>query len=705
MRQLALIETSRRATRDEVPGDILFELCRNSPYLPVEKREALAEMVVTQQWAELRKALQCKDVSPEALESMDPLGETSRFRDMVFAMFAQSRWAPKMSPERAEEVIKVLHSASSSVEELKEAALCILTNSQLLDEMTCSRCANAIVDNRYDKLLLPDHFDINEELLKDEGPDKGHSKGLSKGAGKGPGKGMGKAGNKGQGSSLPSDSQVLDQATKWTVKGEAQELPGDAFAAAFEPLGLPTELLPLTRERFMKLKNWQKTMALSRLAEKPSFVYNFPHHEVEPLDIADVPWSTCVGVQRSGDGSEGVLFVELPGKMAVVVKAPEKVAAEMYGTKLCQQLKIPCPDMRMVPSGSEEGRALKTALLEFDSKRPVSERKVAGMLDSKPGFLVIEYLKARELSSILRFPNPEDPTVECPEVVAWCNATFGLPTSELSEHGCDCLRTMGKLIAFDMLINNYDRLPCIWQNVGNPGNIMFRKDDNSVISIDNMLTCISNQPGNGLLYREYMAKVRSTTFAVLRQPERAHEAFNKVLMFLKEGCKKGHGWPGLDIDVGDAGVRHVQEGFSQIVRAVATGMGTRDNCPLTQQMLSEMQHELFRDLYDGLPKDQCVPAGFEAINVEFMGQVLAIFTQANEQAGASVDAELSSPIPDLQMTMRSFSRKGSVDTMRASSGEDLPICIDDVQHAHSVICNLFNVCKLKKQFIAAIRAK
>ena len=34
---------------------------------------------------------------------------------------------------------------------------------------------------------------------------------------------------------------------------------------------------------------------------------------------------------------------------------------------------------------------------------------------------------------------------------------------------------LGMIFAFDVFINNYDRFPFIWDNDGNPDNIMVRK--------------------------------------------------------------------------------------------------------------------------------------------------------------------------------------------------------------------------------------
>ena len=79
-------------------------------------------------------------------------------------------------------------------------------------------------------------------------------------------------------------------------------------------------------------------------------------------------------------------------------------------------------------------------------------------------FLVIEYVPGFELADMFR-----------PVSDSWSQKTFGLsPTAamkddDLSSKGLRVLRKLGQLIALDMVLNNYDRLPTIWNNKGNPG--------------------------------------------------------------------------------------------------------------------------------------------------------------------------------------------------------------------------------------------
>jgi len=189
----------------------------------------------------------------------------------------------------------------------------------------------------------------------------------------------------GPGSFLPlTDSDVLDTKIEWLVGGEYTTFENDDdFQDAFVKAGIPK----LTRSAFVALKGWQQKRHLELLAEVSMDHYAFPHGCVQAANIeAPLPWTICVGVERSCNGSEGVLFVEFPEKQAVVVKAPGKIASEMLGTMVCKQLGICCPQMRLVKRKSKEGHDMFTALVAADRRRPRGERTVSAMLSNKPTF-------------------------------------------------------------------------------------------------------------------------------------------------------------------------------------------------------------------------------------------------------------------------------------------------------------------------------
>jgi len=475
----------------------------------------------------------------------------------------------------------------------------------------------------------------------------------------------------GPGSFLPlRESDVMDSNIEWLVSGEYTKCGDDDFKQAFANLGIAN----LTKEAFVALKGWKQKKYLELLAEVSVDSYVFPHGNVQAASIEEaLPWAACVGVERSCDGSEGVLFVELPEKQAVVVKAPGRIASEMFGTMLCKNLGIRCPQMRLVKRNSEEGHAIFSALVTADRRRPPGERSVSAMLNKKAAFLVIEYLKAYELADLgVKRPLKD-----------WGAQVLGLPEG-LNDHGRQVLRDLGSLIAFDVFVNNYDRLPCIWMNQGNPGNIMFDAVGHSVISIDNMMTCIQrpcSEPIGLKLYSEYMARARATCEAVAQNPEEEHPDFKRVRQLLSQGCPDGHGWRGIGLDIGSEGTIAVQDGFLQTVQTLVYGADGMQN-GISRHWLEEQSSLLYDAIADRERLAGAVQSasestyGFECINIDFMSDMITIYTEALTKAKPEKQAadqgyesrQQSALPPALVMSQGSGHGRGSNDVFISSTG-------------------------------------
>lgn len=466
------------------------------------------------------------------------------------------------------------------------------------------------------------------------------------------------------------DADALDLAKHWYIMGEYQTFPSDEeLSAAFEMLGskISPADKPVTRQKFISFAGWKQTRYLKLLGEKPPFVYKFPHSEVRPRESLDasIPWSECVGAARSDAGSEGVIFVELPEKEAVCVKVPSKVAAEMFGTMLCERIGIRCPRMRIVRQDSEEGQLIRGSLIRVDSRLPPENQQIAAMLSKSPALLIIEYLQGVELAD--KIP---------PLCADWCADTFG-QAGVLSQSGRDVLRTFGSLIAFDMLINNYDRLPCIWDNGGNPGNVMFSRQDNSVISIDNMVNCF--HVGNNDIMEQFLRRVHVATHSVVSNPGVEQKDFAKIRTLLRDGAP-GHGWGGLAVDIGEAGTLEVQNGFVSAVQRIVEGQSAaQSDAGITIEELSQMKCELFMLFRDDLPSDASAGAapadgielrGFESISPEFIGKVVDVFRDALAK-GIARGGQQSADIDDLRVELNRSSshRSCEADMMWGLDGQ------------------------------------
>lgn len=91
------------------------------------------------------------------------------------------------------------------------------------------------------------------------------------------------------------------------------------------------------------------------------------------------------------------------------------------------------------------------------------------------------------------------------------------PTTLPNLFSTEMLAAIGGTLVFDMLINNYDRLPVIWRNEGNASNFVFQnteeqsKDNPTIALIDQSVTAIV--PKGRPMYYEKVAKFTECAFS------------------------------------------------------------------------------------------------------------------------------------------------------------------------------------------------
>merc|ERR1719181_1713571 len=80
---------------------------------------------------------------------------------MVVAMFSRSRKIRGLPPERKRALGAAMHRCAT-VQELQALALATLETSLLFSGLERDAVANDIFDHRYDRLLRPERFDVDE---------------------------------------------------------------------------------------------------------------------------------------------------------------------------------------------------------------------------------------------------------------------------------------------------------------------------------------------------------------------------------------------------------------------------------------------------------------------------------------------------------------------------------------------------------------
>jgi hypothetical protein len=74
------------------------------------------------------------------------------------------------------------------------------------------------------------------------------------------------------------------------------------------------------------------------------------------------------------------------------------------------------------------------------------------------------------------------------------------------EHTSRVLREIGAMMALDVITNNCDRLPLVWSNRGNQGNIYFSENGPHAVSIDSKIVPIDAEKSK-TLYENYTKRV------------------------------------------------------------------------------------------------------------------------------------------------------------------------------------------------------
>jgi len=164
------------------------------------------------------------------------------------------------------------------------------------------------------------------------------------------------------------------------------------------------------------------------------------------------------------------------------------------------------------------------------------------------------------------------------------------------------LKEIGHLLVFDIMINNSDRLPCIWKNDGNLKNVLVSKGH--ICPIDHSVFCIS-EPSN---FENYIQRVKEYIFGVFGQPLVPDKSTSKIRDTILT-------FSGMDI--GDEGICAIQAGVIECV--FRASKITKDDLKNLKITLQNMNKHDWENIWGG---------GLLCIDVNFMDSILDIFKEA-----------------------------------------------------------------------------
>lgn len=316
-------------------------------------------------------------------------------------------------------------------------------------------------------------------------------------------------------------------------------------------------------------------------------------------------WSTVLFAEAASSGKGQVIFAEFPDQRCVVIKRTDEPASELGCYRIGKLLGVPMPVVVVLHTALGEGAHIEAALLRLrDRGRLKTASKGSGgvaqrqscwlaVQELSPGSTLKDLCHREQSDSALRglqheLKNLEGVAIPGNKVLAEANPSTGresAPPWVLDSFGPDDaghqrLRTIGKMIACDILVHNSDRwyLPGIFDSMsrcGNMANIIISPAGDPV-AIDNTCNAFdTSSPKSADHFATFVESVRELTSVTRKRAANApdaapegHPALEIVRRFFRDGqgtSTHAAYIPPLCHDIGDVGTRQVEAGFMSVV--------------------------------------------------------------------------------------------------------------------------------------------
>lgn len=204
-----------------------------------------------------------------------------------------------------------------------------------------------------------------------------------------------------------------------------------------------------------------------------------------PADIhGELQWKKASGMKWCHGNSGGVTLLRLPSGVACIKKF---CPMELMATRLSESLGVRTARLRVLVPGCPEKRPACTALSSFRDWDDSSQARKAARA---PILSVMEFADGCVMMGL-----------PAHQLLCGKDAFSDLP---------GLWHALGRLAAFDILINNFDRLPLVWSNDGNLGNVMLGSRGGAVVGIDQAVHPINHVEG----LENYKERVRKLVIAL-----------------------------------------------------------------------------------------------------------------------------------------------------------------------------------------------
>jgi hypothetical protein len=233
---------------------------------------------------------------------------------------------------------------------------------------------------------------------------------------------------------------------------------------------------------------------------------------------------------------------------------------------------------------------------QLDKQKPERLQRQHGIMKEMPIITLMEFVKGKEFST------PGVCDLLCSD----------------NENGQKRCFQLGRLIMFDVFINNWDRLPIIWDSPeGNIDNIMFLDSDQvPIIGIDQSVTSITN-PDDIELYlkkvRQLLTEIVTFDFSHLKDFPFA----TKIQQFILAHQD-------LQFDIGRFGLRAAWIGMMQGALDIIQNI-TIQKLQREHDILNAQVDQIFKNMVSG--QDTQSRYGITRVSIQYFSCVLSIFVE------------------------------------------------------------------------------
>ena len=296
----------------------------------------------------------------------------------------------------------------------------------------------------------------------------------------------------------------------------------------------------------------------------------------------------------SEDGSGGVVFVKFKGNEypPVVVKGTSTVVQEIFAFELAFLLDIKAPRYYIVNFTQREFRQIQHNLA---NKVGVRAGKITKELN-RPFLIIMERVPAMDIFRIVRTNGPD----KVAETVADYMS---------NEH---VLVEIGRIMILDVLLNNFDRFPLIWDNAGNLENVLFSDTpEGNVYAIDQAIYPVSKLLQQN--YDKYIGKVKTLVDDIIAEDWKvtADSPIAKVRDSIKQ-------WTNFDLT--DTHMQFIRRGILQAICDVIAKLDPASVQKLKDKIACIGKIDWQNVFHDGL----------KAVQLEFVQDIVQIFHNNSE---------------------------------------------------------------------------